>query len=539
MMRVSVASLAVLAACGTKQPSSTIPLLEVLTPERGTFLEGGQITVTGRVQDDGPVRVTVNGVEAEVANGMFTANVVATRGLAILETHAIDASGNDVRDVRAVLAGTLAPSDATSKAPLGARLGRRGLTTLGDALGTSAEAIDFTAAAKALNPVYDNGGCLGAKVNITSVSVQNIEVTMIPKTGAIDTSVVLENVVVKLDADFKAACIGGSTTITVRSSKARVRDDLSATLVTGKIRTALPSPTVTLEGFTVDVGGVPGAVEDLLRGQARAGAEKAITSAIKTKVPPMADQKLGALLGQPLATSLLGQELAIDMTPEKLEITDAGIFAVVDTSLVIAGGEGGMFVSTPAAIATVTHDVSSIGVLISDDTVNQLFAGLWATRAFERSLSIDAIGPAAALLDDDVRSLDVKLSLPPTVNAGDTLELAIGDLIITARDGSGAEVQTFALSLRTTLAARAGATPTLVTTKPTIYAQMLVQTDAVENPLEATEIEGIVGGVWGLVDGMVNDALAKVPMPSVGGVTFEAPAVSSRDGFLVLDAGAQ
>jgi hypothetical protein len=45
--------------------------------------------------------------------------------------------------------------------------------------------------------------------------------------------------------------------------------------------------------------------------------------------------------------------------------------------------------------------------------------------------------------------------------------------------------------------------------------------------------------VWGLVDGMVNDALAKVPMPSVGGVTFEAPAVSARNGYLVLDAGAQ
>jgi len=250
----------------------------------------------------------------------------------------------------------LVPSDGSSKAPIGARIGAEGLATVGRALGTAAEAIDFTAVAQGLNPVYDNGGCLGAKVDITSVSVANISVALDPKADAVGAAIVLENVVVRLHANFKAACIGGSTNITVRSTKARITDDLGVVLVADKIRTSLPSPTVTLEGFSIDVGGVPGAVEDLLKGKAREGAEKALTSAIKSKVPPLADAKLAELVAQPLSTKLLGHDLAVDVTPTKLQLTDAGMFVVADTTMVVAGGEGGTFVSTPASIMSVTQD---------------------------------------------------------------------------------------------------------------------------------------------------------------------------------------
>jgi hypothetical protein len=541
-MRVYASLLSILAACSSSASpeGGTVPVLEVLTPERGSTNEGGQVTVSGRVTDDSPgVRVTVNGVEAEVSGDTFTATVFAPRGIAIFETHAIDAAGNDVRDVRAVLSGTLAPSDGSDAAPIGARLGRTGLTTLGKAIGNAAEGIDFTTIAKGLNPVYNNDGCLGAKVDITSVSVGNISVSLDPKAGAVDTSVSIDNVVVRLNANFKVACIGGSTTITVRSSKARVRDDLGAQLVTGKIRTSLPSPTVTLEGFTVDVGGVPGAIENLLKDQARSGAEKAITSAIKDRVPALANDALAGVLAKPISTSLLGHDLTVDVQPSKLEITTDGLFVVTDTKILIAGGEGGMYVSTPASIVTVDHQVANLGVLIADDAANQMFAGLWAAGAFNRTFSAADLGPATALLDDDVVSLDLAPSLPPTISADESLELAIGDAIITARDANGNEVQKFALSMKTTLAAKAGTAPTLVTTTPTVFVQLLAQSDAVDFPLEATELEGILTGVWGVVDGMVNDALVKLPMPSVAGVSFEAPAVSSREGFLVVDANAQ
>jgi len=539
MRNLWTAAIVLVAACSGAEAVDSPPTLEIFTPERGAFGDGGTVTVTGRVTDDHPARITLNTLEVTVQpDGSFSSTIQVPDGITILETHAIDTAGNDVRDVRAVLAGTLALSDGSVSSKIGARLGKDGIHTVGTALATSAEAIDFTAAAKALNPVYDNGGCLGAKVDITSVSISNIDVALVPKADAIDTTVALSNVVVTMHAAFKVACIGGSTTITVRSSKATIRDDLGARLVLGKVQTSLPSPTVTLAGFSVDVGGVPGAIEDLLKGQARSGAESALTSAIKSKVPPLADAALTTLIAKPLDTKLLGHDLSIGITPSKLAITDTGLAVTADTTLTLAGGEGGTYASTPMPINTIVQDTPNLGALIADDVANQLFAALWSAGAFDLSLSAEAAGPVAALLDDDVRTIDVRLSLPPTVTARDTLELAVGDVIITGRDASGAEVQSFALSIRTTLtAAPSGGKLTLTTTTPTVFAQVLAQSAAVDNPLEASQLEGIVTSVWGLVDGKINDALVKLPMPTVASLTLEAPTVTGHSGYLVLDAG--
>ncbi len=536
----SLALVVFAAACSADQAGDGAPpTLEILTPERGGFGADGEVTVTGTVRDNGAVRVTINGADVEVgSDGSFATTLDVEPGITILETHAIDGSGNDVRDVRAVLAGTLAPTDGTTSSKLGAHLGPEGLATIGNALATTAEGIDFTAAATALNPVYQDGGCLGATINITSVEVGNIDVALAAQPGSLGTTVAIDNFVVRMRANFKVACIGGSTNITVRTSKATLNDDLGIALLGGQLKTSLPSPTVSLEGFSVDVGGVPGAIESLLKGKAREAAEKAIVSTLKSKVPPMADTQLAALIARPLDTALLGHDLAISVAATSLDLSDNGLFIAADTKLLIAGGEGGTFVTQPMPISGVTPDGPDLGIVIANDLVNQLFASLWAAGAFDMSLSAEAAGPVAALLDDDVRTLDISLSLPPTVTTRAALELAIGDLIITGRDASGVEVQKFALSLQTTLAATPGGDRlTLATTTPTVYAQLLAQSELVDNPLEATQLEGIVTGVWGLVDGMINDALVKLPMPSLAGITLEAPAVTGRAGYLVVDAG--
>ena len=174
--------------------------------------------------------------------------------------------------------------------------------------------------------------------------------------------------------------------------------------------------------------------------------------------------------------------------------------------------------------------------------MNQLFAGLWGAGAFEQTVSIDSVGVLASLLDDDAASLSIELMLPPTVSTmGGVLELGVGDLIVSVKDAGGVEIQKLALSLSTTLAAgptQSGAI-TMTVGAPTVYAQILAQTDAVDRPLTAEQVEGIVTGVWGVVGGQADAALAKLPMPAVGGVTFGAPAVEGRDGFVFADVAVQ
>ncbi|MBA3499192.1 MAG: hypothetical protein H0T65_02405, partial [Deltaproteobacteria bacterium] len=213
-MRAAIAiSMLVGCSSATEQVDDLPPSIEMTSPQRGTFSEATQITVSGRVVDDQPgATVTVQGVAVQPnADGTFSTMVTVEPGIALVETKAIDSRGQAARDIRAVLAGDVAPSDGSVKAQLGARLSPSGLATVATAVATAAKGIDFTAAAQAMNPVYNNTGCLGARIDITSITLSNITATMAPKAGALETNVNVSNLVVRLNADYKVACIGGST----------------------------------------------------------------------------------------------------------------------------------------------------------------------------------------------------------------------------------------------------------------------------------------------------------------------------------------
>jgi hypothetical protein len=545
MMRV-IASALLLAAIGCSSAGTdTPPTLEVTSPARGTFAESDTVTVTGRATDaEGPVKVTVGGVEVSPAkDGSFSVAIPVAAGVDLIETHAIDNGGNDVRDVRAVLAGSLAPSDGTSPGQVGARAGVTALRAVGTAIGAAAKQIDYTAAAQALNPVYDNSGCLGAKINVTSITLTDVNVGLVPQTGILATDVTIDNLDVRLSASFKVACIGGSTTITVRANKTKIHGDLAARIANSAIATSLPGASVSFEGFSVDVGGVPGAIESLLRDEARKGVEKALTGAIKSKVPPIADKALAGLIAKPIMTSLLGADTTISIVPSQIAITPAELFVAVDSKLKIAGGEGGTFLTTAATLSPTTMAASQgLGIALDDDIVNQLFAGLWATDAFDKSIAISEIPALGAVLDDDARTIDIKMSLPPTATT-DTgeLVLALGDLMLTVRDDSGAEVQSIALSITTAIAAgpTQSGTMTLTVGAPTVYAQVLAQSDAVDDPLTDDQVEALVTAAWSLIGVKADDALSKLPMPTIGGVQLGAPTISTATGFVLADIGVQ
>lgn len=543
MRALATALLGVVAACASDGTDPSIPTapptLELTSPARATFANGDTIVVTGTVTGAKGTRLTVDGVEVDVgASGAFSTTVSVAAGIAILETRAFDTAGQEVRDVRAILAGATAPTDGSVGAPIGARAGVAAINSIASALATAAEQIDFTAAAQALNPVYNNTGCLGARIDITSVSVANIDAALAPKTGQLTADVALDNVVVRLHANFKVACVGGSTDITVRSTKARVHGDLGVAVRSGKLDTSLAGVTVALDGFSVDVGGVPSQIENLLKDQARDAAVNALSSAIRDRVPPLADTALAKLVAKPIATSILGRATAFSIEPASVALTPSGLFVAVDTAVTVDGGEGGVYAASPAPIGPSLLNSRGIGLAISDDGANQLFAGLWAAGAFDLALPIEDVGPLAILLDDDARTIEVSLALPPTLSTDAGVQLSVGELTVTTRDAAGAEVQRLALALRTSVSAQPSDGKLALTLgEPEVRAQVLVQSAAVERLLTGEQIEGIVTSVWGLVGTAVSDALGKLPMPSLAGFQLGAPTIEGRDGFVIADLG--
>jgi hypothetical protein len=532
----SIALFTVLWGCA-ESATPQVPTLEITSPQRGTFTDQDTVEVTGRVSDDGPVLVTVNGTSVTPeADGTFRTTLLVGSGLAFVETHAIDQDGNDVRDVRAVMAGPAELTDGRIAAPIAARADAPALAKIGDAIADTAEQIDFNAAVQAMNPVFQDDGCLGAVVNVTSVSLSNIGAQLTPIDGAIDTRVAIDNVVVRANVRYRVSCITGNTTVTIRATRARIAGALGVRVSGGKLVTSLPSPTVALDGFSFDVSGVPGVIEDLLRTRVRDAVANALRNVIRDRVPGIAEDALAGLIARPGSFSLLGHTTNIGVVPSTLELTPAGLYVAVDSTVVVSGGEGGLFVVTPAeASSALMAGGEGLGVALADDLPNQLFAGLWAAGAFDMSLTIDQIGPAATLFDDDVVALDVRMMLPPAISATGDLTLGIGDLVLTGRDSAGAEVQSLALSARTTLVAEptSSGTISLALGTPDLRAQVLAESEAVQQPLQADRVEGIVGGAWGLIGQLANDALGNLPMPQVGGVQLGTPAVTGRDGFVL------
>lgn len=535
MMRTAILA-TVLAACSTAAQTPD-PEITITQPQRGTIAQGDTVTVTGTVTNASSVFVNGTSVTPD-ASGAFSVDLAVAPGITVIESHAQNGAA-DVRDVRAVLAGPTKPTDGSVKAPLGAHASPAALTTIGKSIATSAKALDYTALAQAMNPVYNNTGCLGAKIDITSIDLSNISVGLQPIANSLTTDVAISNVVVKLHADFKAACIGGSTTITVKSSTAHLHGGLAVGVSGGKLATSIGTVTVALDGFSMDVGGVPGAVEDLFNGIVRGKVEDALASMIHDKVPGMANNALAGLVAKPLSVAIAGKQATFGVTPKSATITTDGLTVAVDTTVKVETGDGALALAQMAPFNTdLISQSTGLGVALSADSVNQLFGGLWAAGAIDQTLPMSAVGPVAILLDPQATTLDVKLMLPPTVTTGDDgLELALGDLMVTTHDDAGNVIQQLALSVKTTL--KAGPTQTgkllLTVGDPDVHAQIIQQADSVNRPLTDDAVTGIVSSVWGLVGGMADDALAKLPMPAIAGVQLGAPLLSGSAGFLVAD----
>ena len=529
-------------ASSSSQPGNDAPpVLQVTSPARGATVDGATLTVTGTATGGAGLTVTVDNTEVPLAkDGSFTATVPATAGISIIETHAKDAAGHDVRDVRAVLAGTLAPTDGTQAATIAAHASPAVLTAIGNAVAADAQAVDYTSVAQQLNPVYNNGGCLGAVVNITSVSVGNIDVQLTPQSGALATAVTIHDVTVKAHVDFKVACIGGSDTLTVSSSAAHVGGDLGVMVSGGKLVTSLPSASVSLDDFNLSVGGIPSAVVNLFEGTVKSKVQTALQNAILNNVPPIANDKLAGLLAKPFDAKLLGVDTQLTVTPTTATIAPTGMLVAVDSKVAVTGGDGGVFLERPALDPSMLVDATqNLGVAIANDVVNQLLGGLWAAGGFDQTVPMSSLGPLSGLLDPDATQLSVSLSLPPTAETDGSgkLQLAIGDAIIKVQDASGNDLQSIALSVQTSIAAGPAQNGALSLTlgTPTVYAQVLGQADDGSRPLTDMQVEALVSGAWNLVGQQAGNALGKLPMPSIAGVQLGVPTVDAASNFVVAD----
>lgn len=90
------------------------PVLQITAPLNGSLFNEPLIAVTGSVSDESSVIVTVNGVNAAVNNGTFSADILLIEGENLINANATDAAGNITTETIQVTLQTNIPEDDTT-----------------------------------------------------------------------------------------------------------------------------------------------------------------------------------------------------------------------------------------------------------------------------------------------------------------------------------------------------------------------------------------------------------------------------------------
>ncbi len=263
----------------------------------------------------------------------------------------------------------------------------------------------------------------------------------------------------------------------------------------GQLQTALPNASVSLDGFNLSVSGIPSEVTGLFDGIVQGKVQTALANAIQSKVPGIANAELAGLLANPISDTVLGHQISVAVTPSVASVAADGVYVAVDTTVLVDGGSGGMFLTEPTTSAQpLLAQTPDLGVALANDAVNQLLAGLWAAGGFDQTIQLSSIAVLEGLLDPSATQLALSLSLPPTAttDASGDLDVAIGDAMISVQDASNTELERVALSVQSGLAVAGNVQGALSMTlgTPTVYAQTVVQPTDGSAPLSDTELQG-------------------------------------------------
>ncbi len=548
-MRKPLALVVLLSGCtgtvmdqGPGSSDKVAPQLTITSPDRGTLLEGGEVVVRGQVADldSGIGEVAVNGVAAQVASdGTFTATLTVPPGITVLETIARDRAGNQSRDVRALLSGTFATVDQSVGQAVAARLGPGAFGVLGDLLAGVLHQADLAGLAQELNPLVDEGGsCLGVEVDLRNITKSGVAMDLIPTTGALATNVAVSDIDVELRARYKVACIGGSSTIHIRARTTNLGGQVGLALDQGALVVSLSGVAVSFQGFSLDIGGIPGAIEDLIDGKVEREVKKALENALQDVVPGMAQSMLSELTSSEWTLSVLGQPVTVGIRPRPAR---GGLIAL-DSTIAVEGGDGAMYASTPTSPpAALMGAMDGLGVGLADDLVNQLLSSFWASGALEQAFAVGEDLPVGAFFGPDVDRIGLELLLPPTVSAamtGDGLRLDIGDLIVSALDEDGGQGTLARFAVSTSIDFGVSVTPDgrllLTTGEPRVWGQVLEQSPTLPIELDDEKVVAMAGLVIRQLSKKADEAFSSLPVPTIADAVVAEPTAASSEGYLLL-----
>jgi hypothetical protein len=521
------------------------PVVHILTPDRGAIAGAvSTVTVTGTATDDvGVTSLTINGVAATVgSDGTFSVAVPVVAGTNLLHAIASDAAGNQGTESRSVVAGPMSPIATQVKNAITASLSAETFDAIGRGAAGYIQGADLEALISPSNPVYEAGepdgpDCLYGQASITSISVGNTTIGLVPQAGGLALDAEIDSLNIGMHLDYAAACIDGSRDITVSATHVSVTGNAAIGVTAGQFAIAFDDPNVTLTGFDLELGGIPGDVVDLLDLNDALGpiigwaAEKFVTPMLNTSLSGLNNTK---------TVSVLGATIDINVAPSNIDFTSDGAIVELDTSL-RAEGDASSPGFVNVAQTTPAMDMSQgFQVAVAANAANQMLASLWAAKGLDQTLDLKTgpYGDVGTLYD----SVNISALAPPYIDAsGQGLKLTVGDLMATFSLGGEAVTK---IAINAQVDVKVTSDPTtgamrLDVGNPTTYVDILDDGVMGANQLSSSQFEALVSFALSRVIAVGSGSVGAIPLPAVGGVMMTDLAIGEQTGYLVVQGDVQ
>jgi len=522
------------------------PVIHITSPSRGTIAGDVQtVTVTGTATDDVSVAsVTVNDLPAQLAgDGTWSVTVPVVAGTNLLHAVAKDGSGNEGKVSRAVYAGPMSPIAMSVPSAITTTLSAQTFAAIGKGAGNFITGGDLASLLSADNPVVDVGGgpdCLYGQGSITSFTVGGAAISLVPQDGGLALDGELDNVDVGMHLDYAAACISGSRDITISATHVSVKGNLAIGVASGAFSIGLDNPDVTLTGFDLELGGIPGAVVDLLDLNDAMG--PILGWATEKFVVPMLSSSLSSFANTTQTVQVLNTMVDISVKPSQVTFSDQGGVLELDTSLRAHGDDmspGFVDVANQLPAMDLSHGFQ---LAVAANAANQLLASMWAAKGLDDTLDLTSgpYGDIGQLFD----SVELAASVPPFVDAssGNGLVLTVGDLTASFKNGDQLATEV-AINAQVDLKVENDQTGALrfdVGT-PTTYVDILDASDGVEgaNQLSNAQFEAITSFALSRIIAVGSGTVGAIPLPTVAGVSVTSLTIGEQTGYLVVDGQVQ
>jgi hypothetical protein len=422
--------------------------LSLSSPAPGAWIETSSIQVAGFAQ--GFDAVLINGTSVNVHDGQFELDVLAQRGVNVIEVTGVDQRGDRHFARHGVLAGAFDAPGAPIESAAHVRLNRPGLDTAESMVGTYLKPEELAAQATSMNPVYqDTYGAWGwdavtIAADLDAVSFEVPDLNLIPRDGYMYIEAVIPTLAVDVSVYGDVAGMDFEEPVWVSADAAVLTSEAIIGVQNGSITADLGDSNISFQNFFIDTQMIPGAIEQALLGDT-------IQDKLETMILEQIQESVPALLTETLADldistemELLGKKVELEATFGAAGVDAQGVFAAMDVQMSIPSQSERFYRGYLSADKGLTPKMdyqSAIYASLSDDVVNRGLFEAWRGGMLKYTVSTeDGSLPGAALshFQADTGDVTIDAVLPPVlIERNQQLSLQVGELDVVVRTPGG------------------------------------------------------------------------------------------------------